>query len=507
MYLGLRIYLTVVIFLVGVTIPPFSWGAFTIEKVRSWAAPDHTRVVFDATDVPEFKVEETVEEVIIWLTAVEYGPSVKPVIRLAKPGINTIFMEKDRIRISLTEYREIKVFKLPPIEEKPHRLVVDVYLPEVEREKVDAKAAKKRTIVIDPGHGGDDPGAIGIKGTQEKDVVLSVSKKIRDHINKTKGFRAVLTREGDYYVPFRKRMKIARSNQAELFLSIHADAERTHLARGASVYVLSLKGASSEAARILAKKENLADIIGGTMASETMLDGESESILLNMVQTNSMNNSRRFGSALLRTIKTCHLVKFRRVQEAPFLVLKLPEIPSVLIELGYISNRREEKMLMNHKFQERLAQAIAEASINFLSGKKAVKIAESGERKMRIETEPKESERKELRTKKPEIKETISYRVVSGETWVSIAERCGLSVGELQGMNKTKRLVAGQAINIPATGCLDRKKILYYRVKKGDTLDKIAKRYNISIDKLREINRHKRIQPLQYGEILLLPRK
>ncbi|HOJ52880.1 MAG TPA: N-acetylmuramoyl-L-alanine amidase [Syntrophales bacterium] len=484
--------------------PTFAQAECTIEKIRYWSAPDHTRVVFDVSEEPDFKVEEREKELLICLPKVKYAPSVKPVTRLAKPGVNTVFLEQDLIRMALGEYKEIKVFKLPPIEEKPHRLVVDVYLPEREKRVPEAKGVKKRVIVIDPGHGGDDPGAIGVKGTQEKDVVLNVARKMRDYINDTQDFQAVLTRDGDYYVPFRKRMNIARVHNAALFLSIHADSEHSHLARGASVYVLSLRGASSEAARILARKENLADIIGGTIASEAMVNGESESILLNMVQTNNMNKSRHFGSTLLRTMMVCHRVKFPRVQEAPFFVLKLPEIPSVLIELGYISNRREEKMLASEKFQDRLARAIAEASISFLAGRKVIIKAK---RKPEAVSSEEPEVTKDKRITKKTLPEAVSYRVAKGETWVSIAERCGIKEKELRAMNNTKRLIAGQVIKIPATGCLDRKKIIYYRVKKGDTLDKIARRHNITVDKLREINKNKRIQPLQYGEILLLPRK
>ena len=460
---------------------------FIIDKVRYWSAPDHTRVVFDATAEPDFKGEEKEGELILHFPSVSYSPSLKPIIKLAKPGVKSVSLEQNRIRIFLNEYKEVKVFKLSPIEDKPHRLVVDVYLPE--KEKREVKEEKRRTIVIDPGHGGDDPGAIGVRGAQEKEVVLSVAQKIRDIINQKKGFRAVLTREGDYYVPFRKRMRIARDNNAELFLSLHADAEKAHLARGASVYVLSLRGASSEAARILARKENLADIIGGTMLSESMKNGESESILLNMVQTNNLNKSRQFALSLLRTIETCHRLKFPRVQEAPFLVLKLPEIPSVLVELGYISNPREERLLTSEKFQNRVARAIAGASISFLMGRKVPK----------------------LEVKKEEVKEEEKtykgYRVQKGDTWTALADRCGISVGELRRINEKKPLVAGREIKVPAQGCLKRHQIIYYRVKKGDTLDKIARRHKIQVEDLRDFNKNRRLIPLYMGDIIVIPRR
>lgn len=540
-----------------------------VDNVRYWTAPDHTRVVFDLTEEPEFTTEEQKSELIIRLPGINYTPNLQPNMAISRPGVTGIVLEPEQIRILLDIFKEVKVFKLPPIEDKPHRLIVDVSLPVMEKKREEpptgARTKRSKVIVIDPGHGGDDPGAIGPRKTKEKDIVLAIARKICERVNRKRGFRALLTRDGDYYVSFRKRLRIARDNNADLFMSIHADAEHSHTARGASIYVLSLRGASSEAARILARKENLADIIGGTMISEAMLDNEAEPILLNMVQTDTINASRYFGTTVLNYLKSCHRVKFAQVQKAPFMVLKLPEIPSILIELGYISHRQEERLLRNERFQNVLAAAIADTATAYLSGTKVVP-------KARVELtnveEPKAPPQKATSTVSYRVKKgdslariakkygtttaeimaannlrynhpklsvgqvlkipvvagkgeghppkkdkredqvkTVSYRVAKGETWITIADRCGMSERELRALNSVRRLVAGQSIRIPSQGCLDRAQVRYYRVKKGDTLDKVAARYKISVARLKELNKHKKLSPLQYGELILVPRK
>lgn len=211
-------------------------------------------------------------------------------------------------------------------------------------------------IAIDPGHGGRDPGAIGRKGTREKDVTLAVAKKIKTLVNNTPGFKAVLTRERDQFVVLRNRVKKAREHQADLFLSLHADSFHNPSARGASVYALSLNGASSEAARLIAEKENASDLIGGIS-----LDDKDEliaSVLLDLSQTATIQDSLELGSDVLRHMGKISRLNNKAVQQAEFAVLKAPDMPSILVETAFISNPKEERNLRSSKYQQKMAKAI-----------------------------------------------------------------------------------------------------------------------------------------------------
>ncbi len=271
--------------------------AFALNKIfniRHWTAPDHTRVVIDASDDIPYTVKKDAKKLLIDFQDSEVPENFPQELTLARRGIEKIMIiplpgGAVRIQLSITENVETKVFNIAKFQEKPYRVVVDIEFPDIEKQEGEEREQikvlrKDKIIVIDPGHGGEDPGAVGKTGTQEKNVVLLIGKKLMDTLNKKKGYRAFLTRDGDYYVPFKKRMKIAREYGADLFVSIHADAFRKRGARGSSVYCLSLRGASSEAARILARNENLADIVGGSPNGENSDDVDP--IILNMFQTN-----------------------------------------------------------------------------------------------------------------------------------------------------------------------------------------------------------------------------
>ncbi|WP_291467206.1 N-acetylmuramoyl-L-alanine amidase, partial [Acidovorax sp.] len=215
-------------------------------------------------------------------------------------------------------------------------------------------------VALDPGHGGEDPGAIGPAGTREKDVVLRVAYLLRDRINATtvggNPMRAFLTRDGDFFVPLGTRVQKARRVQADLFVSIHADAFTTPEARGASVFALSQGGASSTAARWLANKENQADLVGGINVQSK--DQHVQRALLDMSTTAQINDSLKLGSVLLGEIGGMAKLHKPRVEQAGFAVLKAPDIPSVLVETAFISNPEEEKRLRSSAYQEQLADAL-----------------------------------------------------------------------------------------------------------------------------------------------------
>ncbi len=354
-----------------------AFAAPEIIKVRYWAAPEHTRIVVDTSEEAVMTVDKSPRKISILFRNFRLSADVPAENVVNQPGLEKILAEavqKDaRIDLILTPGVEANIFKLQKIQDKPDRVVIDLTVPELEKKEsekrlqVKAKLAEKvKIIVIDPGHGGEDPGAIGRKKTREKDVVLQISQRLQAELNSREGYKAFLTRNGDYYPSFNKRLQIAREYGADLFVSIHADAARNRGARGGSVYCLSTSGASSAAARILARKENLADIIGGVGNGSGNTD-ESEVIMLNMIQTETINMSKTFGSIVLSNLNDINKIKFNRIQEAPFRVLKMPEIPSVLVETAYVSNPVEEQLLKSPGFQKKLALAVADSIVDFLS--------------------------------------------------------------------------------------------------------------------------------------------
>ncbi|MFA5179942.1 MAG: LysM peptidoglycan-binding domain-containing protein [Syntrophales bacterium] len=530
------------------------FAATNILNIRHWAAPDHTRIVIDTSEEAQYTVEKKDMLVTVNITDAQYMKAGPQTITIRKPGIDRINLTTPsegvvNVALHLTAHTETKVFRVKKIEEKPDRIVIDIILPEVEkkdqedRERVKVQT-KDKIVVIDPGHGGEDPGAVSRYGTYEKKVVLEISKKVRDKLNALEGYHAFLTREGDYYVSFKKRLKIAREYGADLFLSIHADASRSRLASGTSVYSLSLRSASSEAAKILARNENLADIVGGAGNGEATSD-LSDPIILNMFQTNTMNSSRTFGQTLLANMTTVNRIKFNAVQEAPFMVLKLPEVPSVLIETAYISNPKEEKKLKSRQFQNDLAEAIVKSTVAFLSSApvKAPTVVLT-QTQPGVSRKVEEAGKKEDAPKKEEIitKEetpkkkapalaggktvTVFYMVKRGESIERIARRYHVNpalILKINGMKPKDPLYANRKIKIPVKGveektvarssktakaeATEKREVTTaaYVVKKGESLDSIAKQQGISIVELLKINKMKMKDTLYAGKKIKIP--
>jgi N-acetylmuramoyl-L-alanine amidase len=221
------------------------------------------------------------------------------------------------------------------------------------------------TIALDPGHGGEDPGATGARGNREKDVVLSIAKRLKRKIEQYPNMRVMLTRDADFFVPLGQRVVKARKVQADLFVSIHADAFVQPTARGSSVFALSEKGASSTAARWLANKENSADLIGGVNIKTH--DRQLASVLLDLSTTAQINDSLRVGNAVLKEIGGINKLHKGAVEQAGFAVLKAPDIPSILIETAFISNPEEEAKLTDERYQEQMADAILTGIRNYFA--------------------------------------------------------------------------------------------------------------------------------------------
>lgn len=334
----------------------------------SQASEDHTRVVFDLSRNIQHNlfVLSDPHRIVIDLsnTRASRALDVSDQTTNLMKGIRSAARDSGELRVVLDLKTKVRPrsFILQPDGESGFRLVVDLHVTNLDPTPIITSQQKRRRqkkemiIAIDPGHGGRDPGAIGKKGTREKDITLALAKKLKVLVNKTPGFKAVLTRERDQYVALRNRVKKAREHRADLFLSLHADSFRNPSARGASVYALSLNGASSEAARLLAEKENSSDLIGGIS-----LDDKDEliaSVLLDLSQTATIQDSLELGSDVLKHMGKISRLNNKAVQQAEFAVLKAPDMPSILIETAFLSNPREEINLRSSRHQQKIASAI-----------------------------------------------------------------------------------------------------------------------------------------------------
>ena len=434
---------------VWVSLLPASVLAAKVENLRVWHAPDNTRLVFDldqSTEHTLFTLDNP-DRIVIDLPGATASNTLTGGDLSSSPISNVrTGQQSDRLRVVLDLQQSAKVssFALAPNEKYGHRLVVDlvwsggqqlkappptpVSLPTGDRDIV---------VAIDAGHGGEDPGALGPGGLQEKRVVLSIAKEVKRLIDAQPGFRAELTRTGDYYVRLRSRTSKARQYNADLFVSIHADAAENKRARGASVWVLSNRGASSEMGRWLAKRENSADLIGG-VGSVSLEDKDETlaSVLLDMSMTYARTSSTEVAQSVHNNIARFAKMHKNHVEKAGFVVLKSPDIPSILVETGFISNASEAKKLKTKRYQQRMAQAVADGVIeHFWKRPPAATLVAS---------------LKEQGKQPSNIKRT--HTVSPGDTLSIIAERNGVSLNSIRRFNnlKSDRIRVGQVLKIPA---------------------------------------------------------
>jgi N-acetylmuramoyl-L-alanine amidase len=353
--------------------------AVDVRAVRLWAGPDNTRVVLDLSGRTQHSLQilRNPDRVVLDVAdaRVANGARATPAgavkhVRMARrPGGEL------RIVLDLARPAQAKSFLAAPNNRYGYRLVIDLGLiqggdspgvatpgvatPGVAtpiRAEHAPRDARDLVIAIDAGHGGEDPGAIGQNGTREKDVVLAIARELALKINAEPGMRAVLTRNGDYFVPLRDRMRRARAQQADLFVSIHADSIRDRRVDGSSVYILSQRGATDEASRWLAERENASDLIGGVSLDDK--DDVLASVLLDLSQSASLSASQVAAERVLRQLNRVGEVRKPQVQQARFMVLKSPDVPSMLVETAYISNPQEEQRLRAQPHQAKLAAAI-----------------------------------------------------------------------------------------------------------------------------------------------------
>ncbi len=375
-----------------------TWAAASrIASARLWPAQEYTRLILESP-VPiehQLVVLREPNRVVLDLARIDPTPELRDLpahVQVTDPFIGSIRIGTQsggflRVVLDLKQDVNPQVFALKPVAEFGHRLVVDLYpltpldplmaLLESERRKEAARQpapgttppplarseppqksnVRRITIAIDPGHGGEDPGAIGKRGTYEKNVTLAIARKLKSILDAEPNMRAMLTRDDDYFVPLAARVQKARRVQADLFISIHADAFREARARGSSVFALSENGATSAAARWLAQKENASDLIGGVNLGAK--DPVLARTLLDLSQTAQINDSLKVGRQVLDGIGTHNVLHKAGVEQAGFAVLKAPDIPSILIETAFISNPDEELKLRSESHQQKFAEAIA----------------------------------------------------------------------------------------------------------------------------------------------------
>ena len=343
-----------------------------VNDVRLRANDDGTRVVFDLSapvDHFVFTLRDP-DRVVIDLTDARLSAASLPagagaVNRIrsgARNGALRIVLDLKQAQV------RTRSLILPPNGSAGHRLVVDL-VPNDQAHTpapvVVTPARRDVLVAIDPGHGGNDPGAVGRRGTHEKRVALEIARRLELLVNAEPGMRAILTREADQFVSHLDRMKRARDQRADFFISIHADAFKDSSVRGSSVYALSTSGATSEAARWLAERENAADLIGGVKLDDK--DALLASVLLDLSQTAAISASLKAGSLIIDELAKVNRIRRRDVQQAGFLVLKSPDIPSVLVETAFISNADEERRLADASYQQKLAQAMLTGIRNYFA--------------------------------------------------------------------------------------------------------------------------------------------
>ena len=341
-----------------------AWAEVRVHDVRLWAGPDSTRVVLDLSGPASHKLFtlENPGRVVVDLKArIDLGavdlPAGVGLVQSVR-GANRPDGEV-RVVLDLAGAATPRSFLVRPQGRYGHRLIIELDAKRARAQRPVMRADEGNrdlVIAVDAGHGGEDPGAIGRRGTYEKNVALAVARRLAEQIDKEPGMRAVLIRDGDYFLSHQQRVAKARQHRADLFISIHADAFKNPNARGSSVYALSEKGATDEAARWLAARENAADLVGGVSLDDK--DDMLASVLLDLSQNASIGASLEVGDFVLNRLGAVNRLHKSSVQQAGFIVLKAPDIPSILVETAFISNLEEERRLGEGRYQAQLAASI-----------------------------------------------------------------------------------------------------------------------------------------------------
>jgi N-acetylmuramoyl-L-alanine amidase len=428
-----RSLLLIALLLVGGLFPAY---ANSIDGVRVWPAPENTRIVFDLSKKPDYKYFslKNPQRLVIDFKNSKNHVSFKNLVKKDKrvKRIRTSKSKnKDTIRLvlELAHDYQLAIFPLAPAGQYGNRLVIDLFDQEKITKRIHTPQDNKRDIVIgiDAGHGGEDPGSIGGKGSYEKRVTLAIAKKLANYINTEKGMKAVLVRTGDYYVSVGRRSEIARTNQVDFLVSIHADAFRTPQPNGASVWVVSHKRVESEMAKWLRNRSNNSELLGGGGGViKNTRDDNLAKTLADMNKDHSQEVSIRMASSVIKQLKKITKMHKRVPQPGNFGVLKSSDIPSILVETGFISNHREEINLNSSAHQKKLAKGIFKGiKDHFLTqppmGSYYASIVQR------------------------------QHKITRGESLSVVAQRYKVSIGELKSVNNlTSNIVQiGQTLTIP----------------------------------------------------------
>ncbi|WP_429140036.1 N-acetylmuramoyl-L-alanine amidase [Aeromonas allosaccharophila] len=495
-----------------------SW-ANQLKSVRIWPSPDNTRVVLDMSSAPNFNYFTLTgpDRLVIDLKGASNAANLARIennSELVRKIRQSTPLEKGGLRLVMDLSSAIKpvVFPLAPAGPYGHRLVIDLPYEEkrsaaaVQSTPVGGKG-KGVVIAIDPGHGGEDPGSIGPRRTYEKRVTLAVSQKLAALIDREPGMRAVLTRRGDYFVDLNKRSEIARKAKADLLVSVHADSFHNSTPRGASVWVLSTNRANREMGSWLEKQEKQGELLGGV--GKVLAESDPNPYLAQTFLDLSMDKSRAEGYDVSRQIlrsmgKVARLHK-KAPEHASLAVLKAPDIPSVLVETGFISNHAEEKLLATASYQDQLARAIFEGIRNYyrahptkgamLTGKGQASRPAATTRSAPVAQQPVSQPR-----------QVQSQPVVSNKM-PATARDGGAATGSGAGVIKPYSAAAQETgAPVSSVGDYDKSRMLRHVVQRGESLSRLAEKHGVSQSTLVEINQL-RSRDIQIGQTIYIPQQ
>ncbi|SBS37302.1 N-acetylmuramoyl-L-alanine amidase AmiB precursor [Vibrio toranzoniae] len=486
--------------------------ANSLKGLRVWPSPEETRVVIDLQSEADFSyfTLSSPSRLVVDLkntnlatqlpVVVKDSPILSKVRKSSPPEKNTY-----RLVFELKRSSEADLFKLSPTPggQYGHRLVIDLPHGAISKDKStpskstvskninQVKRQKDILIVIDPGHGGEDPGSIGPTRKYEKNATLSISRKLAAQLNAVPGITTRLTRNADYFVNLNRRVAIARENEAHLLISIHADAFTTPQPRGGSVFVLNTRRANTEISRWIENKEKQSELLGGSGAAFTsnMYDKNVNQTLLDLQFSHSQKEGYKLAAAILSEMGKVARLHNRKPINTSLAVLRSPQIPSVLVETGFISNPTEEKLLFQRSHQDKLARAVTKAVVKYLKANPPEGI---------------------ILSKATSSTGSVSQHKVSrGESLSVIASKYGTSTQALMKLNnlKSSSLAIGQVLKIPssASGSSSssavKTKTITHTVKSGEYLGKIASRYKVLVADIKRENRLKS-ETLRVGQKL-----